>query len=330
MAKIRQIGVHLPEQVVSNEDLKEEFPDADFDKFEETVGVKSRHLAKEGETALDLGEHAARKALEKYEDADIDFILFCTQSPDYHVPGNSGILQNRLGLKKNMGALDFNLGCSGYVYGLALATGLIDTGMARQVLFVTADTFNGYIHPKDRVNRALFGDGATATIIDDTPNGIGKFIFGTDGSGYEHLIVPNGCFRNDIDPEAEEYEYGTDNITDDNHFFMNGLEIFSFTAKVVPKLVKDTLASNNLEVEDIDHFVFHQANEYMLNFLRKKLKIDESKFYINLETVGNTSASTIPIGLDELLNEGKIQSGQKIMLAGYGIGLSWSGTVIHI
>ena len=213
MAKIRQIGVHLPEQIVSNEDLKKEFPDADFDKFEETVGVKSRHLAKKGETALDLGEIAAKKFIDKCDDPEIDFILFCTQTSDYRTPGNSTILQDRLGLPKNIGALDFNLGCSGYVYGLSLATGLINSRLASSILLITSDTFSQYIHQKDRVNRALFGDGATATLINDTRDGIGDFVFGSDGSGFNHLIVPNGNSKNELDLEPQEFEYGSGNIT---------------------------------------------------------------------------------------------------------------------
>jgi 3-oxoacyl-[acyl-carrier-protein] synthase-3 len=330
MAFIKDITVHLPEKIVTNEDLQKEFPDADMSGFEDTVGVVSRHIAAPDETALDLGEAAARKLLEQNENPDIDFILFCTQTPDYHAPGNAGILQHRLGISKQCGALDFNLGCSGYVYGLSLAKSLIETGMAKNVLFVASDAFSGNIHPRDRVNRALFGDGATATLIGPGADGIGEFVFGTDGSGYEHLIIQNGCARNPYDPDAEEFEYGTGNITDNNHFYMNGLEIFSFTARIVPGLVRNTLEKNGLTHDDIDHYVFHQANEYMLKFLRKKLKVDEDRFYINLKNVGNTSASTIPIGLDELLNNGTLKKGQKVMIAGYGIGLSWAGTIITI
>jgi 3-oxoacyl-[acyl-carrier-protein] synthase-3 len=330
MSNLSDIAVHLPEKIVTNKDLQEEFPEADMSSFEDTVGVVSRHIAAPGETALDLGEAAARKLLDQCNQPDIDFILFCTQTPDYHAPGNAGILQHRLGISKNCGALDFNLGCSGYVYGLSLAKGLIETEMARNVLFVAADAFSSYIHPLDRVNRALFGDGATATLVRSEKNGIGEFVFGTDGSGYEHLIIKNGCARNPYKPDAKEYEYGTGNITDNNHFYMNGLEVFSFSARTVPGLVRDTLHKNDLSHDDIDHYVFHQANQYMLRFLRKKLKIDDDRFYINLKNVGNTSASTIPIGLDELKSNGTLQQGHKVLIAGYGIGLSWAATVLTI
>jgi 3-oxoacyl-[acyl-carrier-protein] synthase III len=329
MAKIHTVTVHLPEKTVTNSDLQKEFPDSDMKSFEETVGVVSRRVAAKNETALDLAEKAARKAMEESGISDIGFILFCTQTPDYHAPGNAGILQHRLGLGKHTGAFDFNLGCSGYVYGLSVARGLIDTGMTGSVLLITADTFSRFIHPRDRVNRALFGDGAAATIITGDEGGIGEFIFGSDGSGSDHLIVPNGCARSPLNPEVQEFEYGTGNITDKNHFFMDGLEVFSFTARVVPKLVNETLEKNGLSMDDIDHFVFHQANEYMLKFLRKKLKADESRFYINLKHVGNTSGATIPIGLRELTDSGALKPGQKVLLAGYGIGLSWAGTVIY-
>lgn len=329
MAKIGKIGIYLPERIVTNDDLQKEFPQADFESFEKTVGVRSRHIAAPNETALDLAEKAVTNVFEKGGNSNIDFILFGTQTPDYHLPGNAGILQNRLGLDKNMGALDYNLGCSSYIYGLALAKGLIDSGLANRILLVISDTFTKYVHPKDRINRALLGDGATATIIENSNDGIGEFILGTDGSGFDNLIVPNGGAKNPINPEAEEFEYGTGNITDDNHFFMNGLEIFSFSAKIVPKLVQDTLDKNQLEINDIDHFVFHQANGYMLKFLRKKINISESKFHTNIESIGNTSGSSIPILLKESIDNRQIKPGQKVLLVGYGVGLSWGGVVIN-
>ncbi len=227
--------------------------------------------------------------------------------------------------------MDFNLGCSGFTYGVNLANALISSGQAENVLLVTAETYSKFIHPKDKTNRSIFGDAAAATLISKTEEDhIFKFKFGTDGSGYDKLIIKNGCSRFPLDPNAEEIGYGTDNIYTDNHLYMNGPEIFNFTTKVIPNFVKEIMEVNKMEVGQVDQFVFHQANSFMLDFLRKRIKIDKENFYNDLSDGGNTVSCTIPIALKRYTE--RLDKDQELTLAivGFGVGLSWSGGIIKI
>lgn len=328
-ALIKAIEYVYPEQKISNEDLSRQFPDYDFSKFEDKVGISNRYWVRENETAFDLAKQACEKLFQKIDKAEVDYILYCTQSPEYFLPTTACILQNHLGLGKNIGALDFNLGCSGFAYGVSLAKGLIDSGQAKNVLLVTAETYSKYLHPKDRSNRAIFGDAAAATMISHSDEEqIGAFLFGTDGSGYDKLIVKNGCSRFPLDHEAAEISYGTDNVYTNNHLYMNGPEVFDFTNNVIPNFTKEILAKNNLTNETVNQFVFHQANAFMLNFMRKRLKIDSEKFYIDMEDGGNTVSCTIPIALKKYSQN--IEGSENIVIVGFGVGLSWSGGVISI
>lgn len=243
------------------------------------------------------------------------------------MPTSACIIQYKLGLRTDIGALDFNLGCSGYIYGLSLAQGLLVSGAAKNVLLLTAETYTKYMHPTDKGNRTIFGDGASATIVStDGFAEIGNFSFGTDGRGAENLIVKNGGSRFPQREDTKCSDNGEDIITSD-YLYMNGSEVFNFTLSEVPKLVEDTLKQNGVLKESIDLYVFHQANKYILNFIRKKIKIDEQKFYYYLENVGNTVSSTIPIALCAAKQEGLLHG--NIMLAGFGVGYSWAGTILR-
>jgi len=234
-----------------------------------------------------------------------------------------------MGLNKNIGAFDFNLGCSGYTYGLSFAKALINANQAKKVLLVTAETYSKFIHPKDRTNRSIFGDAATATIIEATEeDNIGEFSFGTDGQGYNKLIIKNGGGKHKYNANCAIKEYGTNNKYTDNHIYMNGPEIFNFTASEIPNFTREILNINNIKKEDISQFIFHQANAFMLNFMRKRLKIESDSFYINIENGGNTVSSTIPIALKDYSQ--KIKQSENIILVGFGVGLSWSGGLIKI
>ena len=329
-AYIKDIAYYLPEQVVTNKELVKEFPEWSVEKIAEKVGVLERHVAGPDETATDMAVLAAEALFARggVQKSEIDFVLLCTQSPDYFLPSSACIIQNRLGLPTSCGALDFNLGCSGYEYGLALAKGLISCGVSKNVLFLTAETYNKYLHPRDKGNRTIFGDGATATVV--STNGfaeIGRFNLGTDGSGAKDLIVKTGASRQPQKCDDLSFDEGGNPHSSD-YLFMDGSEIFMFTLVKVPKMLKAVLAANELQREDIDLYVFHQANKYMLEHLRKKLKIDEDKFFVNLEKVGNTVSSTIPIALCEARGQGRLTG--NVLLAGFGVGLSWGATVLRI
>lgn len=326
-AFIKDIAYYLPPNTVTNEELVKEFPEWSVDKIAEKVGVLERRVVVD-ETATDLAVMAAERlfAQNKVNKEDVDFVLFCTQSPDYKLPSSACIIQDRLGLSTKCGAFDFNLGCSGYEYGLAVAKGLIAAGVSNNVLLLTGETYNKYIHPKDKGNRTIFGDGSSATIISSEGFAeIGEFCLGTDGSGAKNLIVKTSGARFEEKANDLTFDEGGNPISSD-HLFMDGQEIFMFTLVKVPKMMKEVLAKNNLQKEDVDLFVFHQANKYMLEHLRKKLKIDEDKFFVNLSKVGNTVSSTIPIALCDARDENKLTG--NVLLAGFGVGLSWGATVL--
>jgi 3-oxoacyl-[acyl-carrier-protein] synthase-3 len=329
-ARISLIEYHFPDKVVTNNDLQAEFPDYDFSKFEDKIGIRNRYVAAENETALDLAIKASEKALKNFDKNLIDYVLYCTQSPEYFLPSTSCILQDKLQLRKNIGAFDFNLGCSGFTYGLSLAKSLINTNQAKHVLLVTSETYSKYLHPNDKSNRAIFGDAAAATIIScSAEEMINQFDFGTDGSGYDKLIVKNGASKYSKDLTAVLKTYGSQNNYTDNHLYMNGPEIFNFTNEVIPNFIQSLLMHNDLSQMQVDQFILHQANAFMLNTIRKKIKVDSSKFYIDLLDGGNTVSCTIPIALK---NYSKQNSGinQNIILVGFGVGLSWSGGLIQL
>lgn len=330
-AYIKDISYYLPENVVTNDMLVSDFPEWSVDKIATKIGVNKRHVAVSDETAADLAIKAAEELFKNgtIHKEDIDFILFCTQSPDYILPTSACIIQDKLGLSTNIGALDFNLGCSGYVYGLSLAKGLILGRVAQNVLLLTGETYNKHIHPKDKGNRTIFGDAATATVVSTEGFAeIKDFSLGTNGKGAENLIIKTGGCRNPQKSGDLHFDENNAPVSSD-HLYMNGSEIFSFTLDAVPALVKDVLLKNEYDQEEIDLFVFHQANKYMLNFLRKKIKIKEEKFYYCMADYGNTVSSTIPIALKEAIKENNIHPENKVLIAGFGVGYSWGGTILQ-
>jgi 3-oxoacyl-[acyl-carrier-protein] synthase-3 len=328
---ITSIEYYLPENILDNSQLAREFPEWDADKIFEKIGIAQRHIAKEDETALDMAVKASEKVFSNFDRTSIDFVLLCTQSPDYFLPTSACILQNRLGLRINIGALDYNLGCSGFVYGLAVARGLISAGIATNILLVMSETYSKFIHPNDKSNRSIFGDGAAAVIISESDKkGILGFELGTDGSGMNNLIVPNGGLRNRFNPDEKDFIDENEYLRNNNCLYMNGPEIFDFTIEQVPGLVTRVLGKNNLTIETVDYVIFHQANKYMLDYLRKKIKIPVEKFYQNMEKTGNTVSATIPIALKDSIDNGVVKSGDKILLAGFGVGYSWGAVVVEI
>lgn len=330
MAFIKGISYYLPERVVANEELLKEFPEWSVDKVAAKVGVNSRHLAAADETAGDMAEKAARKLFEEYsiDPKSIDFVMLCTQSPDYFLPSTACILQNRLGIPTSVGAFDYNLGCSGCVYGMAMAKGLIAGGIAKNVLLLTAETYQKYLHPSDKSNRSIFGDGAAACLISTEGFAeIGEFCLGTDGSGAENLIVKTGAARcRKATGNVVEDEDGHQRF--DDYLYMNGSAIFNFTLEAVPAMMKVILEKNQMEKDEVDYYVFHQANKFMLNTIRKVCVLPKEKFYVNLEETGNTVSSTVMISLKDNLDKGVITPGMKVMVSGFGVGLSWGGTIM--
>lgn len=323
-ATICAIDFHLPKNVLSNAELAAEFPSWGAEKIAQKTGIVERHIAADGECSSDLAEIAARKLLSRVQmdPKDVDFLIFCTQTPDFGLPTSACLLQNRLGLPTTAGALDYNLGCSGYVYGLALAKGLIESGQSKRLLLLNGETYSKLLCPTDKTVRTIFGDAGSATLIicdESRPQGscIGPTSFGTDGEGGRNLVSWRGGWRGKM-AEAK----GRDML------WMNGPEIFNFTLDVVPEVIRRTLGQAALKMEDIDLFVFHQANKYMLEHLRQKLQIPSEKFLIALERFGNTVSCTIPIALRQAQVDGRLQVDQKLLLVGFGVGYSWGAVIV--
>lgn len=330
MAFIKAISYYLPEKAVTNEELVKEFPEWSVDKVAQKVGVNTRHLAAPDETAGDMAEKAARLLFNEYSISpkDIDFLLLCTQSSDYFLPSTACILQDRLGIPTSAGAFDYNLGCSGCIYGMAVAKGLIAAGIARNVLLLTAETYNKYLHPQDKSNRSIFGDGAAACLIStDGFAEIGEFVLGTDGSGANHLIVKTGAARQK-EATGKYIEDEEGHLWYDDYLYMNGGAIFNFTLDAVPQMMSQILEKNHLSQENIDYYIFHQANKFMLNTIRKMCVLPKDKFYVNLSETGNTVSSTVLIGIKDCLGKGLLPKGSKVMVTGFGVGLSWGGTIL--
>lgn len=330
MAYIKAISYYLPEKVVTNEELVKEFPGWRVETVAQKVGVESRHLAAADETAGDMAEKAARKLFDEYsiDPKAIDFLLLCTQSPDYFLPSTACVLQYKLGIPTSAGAFDYNLGCSGCIYGMAVAKGLIAAGIARNVLLLTAETYNKYLHPSDKSNRSIFGDGAAACLISREGFAeIGAFSLGTDGSGADHLIVKTGAARQK-EATGRYIEDEEGHIWYDDYLYMNGGAIFNFSLYAVPTMMKEIIEKNQTDKDNIDYYVFHQANKFMLSTIRQVCALPKEKFYINLAETGNTVSSTVLIGLKDCLNNETIKPGMNVMISGFGVGLSWGGTLL--
>lgn len=322
-ASVGPIAIHLPETVEDNEQLAVEFPSWDMDLIYAKTGIRSRRIAAPGECASDLGVAAAEKLFQQH-DVDretIDFLLFCTQTPDYPLPTTACLMQDRLGLPTSVGALDVNLGCSGFVYGLSLADGLIRSGAARRVLLVTAETYSRYIHPTDRSLRTIFGDGAAATLIEaaDEPS-FGSFVFGTDGRGADALMVTEGGARPEhlaLKPRKRKRWPSS--------LYMDGPELVRFTLEIVPSLIDQVLERAEWTRDQIDLYLMHQATWFMLEHLRARLELDPDLVPIDLEYCGNTVSSTIPLLMHDLRVSGRLRPGKRSLLIGFGVGFSWAG-----
>ena len=322
-SQIGPIAIHFPERVETNDQLQAENPDWDVALIAEKTGITLRHLAAPNETASDLAVKACQKLFleQNIDPKSIDFLMLCTQTPDYPLPTTACLVQDRLGLSTHCGALDFNLGCSGFVYGLSLAQGLMASGQCKRILLVTAETYSKYISQDDRSLRTIFSDGAAATLIEacDVPT-LSRFEFGTDGSGADTLIVSDGgarCKEEAISPRHRKRW--------SSRLYMDGPSLMSFTIGAIPQLVRDMVGKANLQLSDVRFFLMHQATRKMLEHLQTALSVDDERLPIRLSDRGNTVSSTLPILIHDLRNEGKLTPGSQNVLVGFGVGWSWAG-----
>ena len=322
-ASIGPIAVYLPPRVETNADLAAQFPAWNMELIYSKTGIAQRHIAEPDVCASDLGVEACQQLFQEHniDPQSIDFLMLCTQTPDYPLPTTACLMQERLGLPTNCGAIDFNLGCSGFVYGLGMADGLIRTGTCQRILLVTAETYSRYIDSDDRSLRTIFGDGAAATLIEaqDAPSLV-SFRFGTDGSGADTLLATNGGAR-----PAEDAHKPRHRKRWKSDLYMDGPSLMSFTVGKIPQLVEEILETTNTAKSDVDLFLFHQATRKMLEQLQVRLELTDERLPIVMENCGNTVSSTIPILISELRKSGQLTTGMKNMLVGFGVGWSWAG-----
>ncbi|MBI3509098.1 MAG: ketoacyl-ACP synthase III [Bacteroidetes bacterium] len=319
-----------PEKIYTNEDFFREFPET-IGAGLEKIGVVSRAIASEDDVSSDLALKAAQKLLkdQNFDKNKLGLLVYCSADFDYYTPATACVLHGKLDLPHHCGAFDLTLGCSAFIYALSAINGMLQLNEIDHALLLTASTLTRLIHPKDRPNRFLFGDAGSATLISRSGNGsLGPFVFGTDGKGFEKIIVRDGYLRHPLSDSSykdEKDEYG--NITNPASFYMDGMNVFLFSLRIVPKMLNELFEKAHLNKNEIDLFIFHQPNVFLNETLRKKLDIPENKFVHCMDKFGNTVQATIPIAICESMKNGRLKPGMTVVLAGFGVGLSWSACI---
>ena len=319
---IKGIVAAIPKMEIDNASFQEKFGETAVNEIVKMIGVRSRRQTSRAETSADLCQASAEELLKelKWETNTIDAIVFVSQTPDYRLPATACVLQHRLGLKKSCVAFDVNLGCSGYVYGLWLASKMIDGIAIKRVLLLVGDTISKVLNPDDRATALLFGDAGSATGIEFDHNARTSYlVLGTDGAGEYDLIVPEGAYRS---------SGNTDSDLPRTFLEMDGAQVFNFTLKNVPPLVNDLLAFSALVIDDISVFLFHQANQFMLKHIIKKLKLPTEKAPININKFGNTSSASIPLLVADA--DIKEQLNGFAVMTGFGVGYSWAAALVDL
>lgn len=337
MAKIRykKVGIKamaacVPKKIAYNKDLIELMPQEEVDKMIQSVGIVERRICEEDVCSSDLCFKAAQKLMEdnNIDPKSIDMLLFMSQTADYRSPATACILQNRLGLPKDCAAMDLSLACSGFVYSLSCAMAYASMPGINRVLLLDGETFSKVVNLKDKVNVPLYGDAGTATLIEKGDFSESVFILHTDGSGEDAVKIPAGI-RNRISSDSvivKERENG--NYRSDLEVNMDGMAVFNFAIKVVPKGVKEMMEETEYELSDIDYLVFHQSNKFMTDFFIKKLKFDADKVPYCIGKFGNTSSASVPLTIVSQL-KGKLTEPTMVVMCGFGAGLSWGTAMMQ-
>ena len=328
---ISAMSACVPSKVVSNRDLGYLIPEEEIEKTINNIGIEERRVVEDDVCASDLCYKAAKQLMEdnNIDPNSIDVLLFMSQTSDYRIPATAPIIQHRLGLSKDTCCLDLSLGCSGFVFALSTAFAYASMEGVHRVLLLDGETFSKICNKRDKVDWPLYGDGATATLIEKGDFEESTFILKSDGSGANAVIIPGGGMRNPVAADSlVETVREEGNIRNDLQIYMDGMDVFNFAMSVVPKGVKEIAKETNTTLDDIDWLVFHQANKFMLNTIRKVCALPKDKFFVNLEETGNTVSSTVMIGLKQCLEAEAIHEGMKVMVTGFGVGLSWGGTIL--
>ena len=322
---LKGIVTAIPESEIKNDAFHSQFGETAVKEIVKMIGVQTRRHSNELQTTADFCQASAQKLMTElgWSPDSIDAIVFVSQTPDYRLPATACALQARLNLRTSCAALDVNLGCSGYVYGLWLASKLIDGIAVRRVLLLAGDTSSKLINPADRATAMLFGDAGSATALEfnrDAPTS--HFILGTDGAGEKNLIIADGAYR------KFEHNDVRLNDADPSCLFMDGAEVFNFTLKSVPLLVNDLLAFSGIQQDAVSWFFFHQANQFMLKHIIKKLKLPIEKAPINIHRFGNTSSASIPLVMTDVGSERALNGA--VVMTGFGVGYSWASALINV
>ena len=322
---IRAMSACVPRQVVSNKDLGYLIAEEEIEKTIENIGVVERRVVDDDVCASDLCYKAAEKLLEdnSIDPASIDVLLFMSQTSDYRIPATAPLLQHRLGLSTDTLCMDLSLGCSGYIFALSAAFAYASMKGVHRVLLLDGETFSKIVNRRDKVDWPLYGDGATATLVEKGDFAPSTFILKSDGSGRDAVIIRDGM-RNKITPEScIEREEEDGNIRNGLEVFMDGMTVFNFAMKRVPKSIKEILEESGCTFEDVDWLVFHQANKFMTDFFTRKLKFDPAKVPYCIQKYGNTSSTSVPLTIVSELHD-KLRDGHRVIMSGFGAGLSWA------
>lgn len=327
MNKLRPVGIigtgkYVPEKILTNQDL-EKMVDTSDEWIVSRTGIKERHVAAEHEATSDLAYHAAANALKSagMHAEDLELIIVATITPDMFFPSTACLLQDRLGAKK-AAAFDLSAACSGFVYGLATATNFVKTGMYNNALVIGVDCLSRITDYSDRNTCVLFGDGAGAAIVGEVPEGRGfqAFDLGAEGAGGAHLYIEAGGSR--LPASAETVN------TNKHYIYMNGREVFKFAVRVMGSATEAVLAKAGIDKKDIDLFIPHQANIRIIKSAMERLELPEEKVVINVDKYANTSAASVPLALVEAQESGRLKPGDKVLMVGFGGGLTWGSSVL--
>lgn len=332
---INAISTYLPTEVLEMRSLIELYGEKTVNSIMKTTGVERVRISAKNETAADMCYHAAESLIqnEAINRSDIDGLVFVSQTPDYILPATSVVLQDRLGLSKETVCFDISYGCSGYIYGIYQASLLISSGSCKNVLMLAGDTTSKIINKKDRPQRMVFGDCGSATLVSAGKDHVG-FHIGSDGSGYDRLIIPAGGFRIPTNEETKiEHTDSDGNIRSQEDLFNDGLSIFNFVVKSGRESINNILDYMQWNKDDVKLYALHQATKFTIDYLIKRLKIDKDKAPVNILNYGNTGAATIPLILGDLynINTGFVTSNwDKVIMSAYGVGLSWGSIACNL
>lgn len=333
MNRARILGIEyvLPDACLSNDELDRRNPHWEMTEVVRKTGVANRRIVGPDETALDMAVTAGRRLLERMQmaPAEIDGVIFCTQTPDYLIPGNAPLFQHRLGLPTGVFGFDLRFGCSGFVYALFLAKSLIESGLTGKILIATSETISHFDSPDDRATVSLFGDGGAVALVGSGPIGLRGFDLGTDGSGLQDVLIPAGGAR--LPRSATTCVVLADeggNLRSQDHLYMDGLKVLNFVKAEMPKSVKRLLAGENLKIDDISRFFFHQASGIALDFLQTMLRVPPAKVFRNLAQIGNTSSAAIPVALRDAELSGLLTRGDRLVLCAFGAGYSRASCIL--